>query len=213
MYHLSTNEIILSCNISSHKKLAFSNIKNNIKANIYKLYDVTHSNLTENIFTSSYIVYGYDVNENCNFEHPVIENKTNTVSRLKNDVQLKITSFNDTILEFQQNKESLNRYLQTINKEIQIASFSRAECERALLYIDVNSEFVVSKRNMLIEPNTDLCSICQEDMTKETSCQLYECSHTFHSNCIKKWFEKKQHITCPCCRANCNHDNYFVFKQ
>lgn len=215
LYHLNTNDIILSCNISSHKKNAFSNINNNIKANIYKLHYFTESNTIENNFIGSYIVYGCNVNENCNFEHPVIDNKKQTVSRLKNDIQSKITSFNDMILEFQQNKDSLNRYLQTIHKEIQIASFSKAECEKALLYIDINSKFVVSKRNILIEPNnTDiLCAICQENITKETSCQLYECSHTFHSHCIQKWFEKKQHINCPCCRADCNHDNYFIFKQ
>lgn len=215
LYHLNTNEIILSCNIQNHKINAFSNIKDDIIATIYRYSYTVESTFIDNIvFTnSSYIVIGSNVNKECNFQHPIIDNKKQPLSLLKNDLYSKITSLNDMITEHKSNIDISNRYQQIMRREIQIATYSRSECQKALLYVTNNSQFVPSNENLLISGDDNMCPICQENITKNTCCQLYECSHTFHRHCIQRWFEKKEHITCPCCRANCNHDNYFVFKQ
>jgi len=46
------------------------------------------------------------------------------------------------------------------------------------------------------------CSICYENITKETGKAELSCSHTFHLNCLSKWFLKNEN--CPCCRHTAN---------
>lgn len=52
------------------------------------------------------------------------------------------------------------------------------------------------------------CSICFEDITKETGNTVLSCDHTFHLRCIIKWFLeqalKDLPETCPCCRSKGN---------
>jgi hypothetical protein len=43
------------------------------------------------------------------------------------------------------------------------------------------------------------CSICFAAIKQEESHSLKECGHTFHTECIMKWFRSKQD-TCPLCR-------------
>jgi NACalpha-BTF3-like transcription factor len=47
------------------------------------------------------------------------------------------------------------------------------------------------------------CSICFENLI-DNYCQL-NCSHYFHTQCINKWFEKKN--SCPLCRENFASNN------
>ena len=42
------------------------------------------------------------------------------------------------------------------------------------------------------------CSICLDDFKVDTKYCILECSHTFHHNCINKWFETNN--ICPNCR-------------
>ena len=52
------------------------------------------------------------------------------------------------------------------------------------------------------------CSICQDDITKETGSTTLSCEHTFHFRCISTWFVKQfmkdLPETCPCCRSEGN---------
>jgi hypothetical protein len=49
------------------------------------------------------------------------------------------------------------------------------------------------------------CSICFEDITKQTGSVVLSCEHPFHLRCITKWFFeqglKDLPETCPCCRS------------
>lgn len=54
-----------------------------------------------------------------------------------------------------------------------------------------------------------ICSICLETMDSQTSLTLEECTHTFHSTCIVKWF-RSQHSSCPQCRGEPNHMMSFM---
>lgn len=53
------------------------------------------------------------------------------------------------------------------------------------------------------------CSICLEDITKQTGCVTLSCEHVFHFRCIDVWFGKQiwehQPQTCPCCRSEGNN--------
>jgi len=46
------------------------------------------------------------------------------------------------------------------------------------------------------------CSICYENITKETGKAELSCSHSFHLTCLSKWFIKNE--SCPCCRHEAN---------
>ena len=55
--------------------------------------------------------------------------------------------------------------------------------------------------------NKSECSICMEhDVSSSTGGSL-KCKHTFHTNCLKKWFSHGS-TTCPCCRASIDVDEY-----
>ena len=49
------------------------------------------------------------------------------------------------------------------------------------------------------------CSICIEEITKQTGCVTLSCEHNFHFRCIDSWFTKQIFDdlpqTCPCCRS------------
>ena len=43
-----------------------------------------------------------------------------------------------------------------------------------------------------------LCSICHESLADKIVRKIRVCNHTFHKNCIDRWF--RQNVTCPVCR-------------
>jgi len=52
------------------------------------------------------------------------------------------------------------------------------------------------------------CSICFENVTKETGKAELSCSHTFHLKCLSHWFTKNEN--CPCCRHEANETEKMV---
>ncbi|CAD2221974.1 E3 ubiquitin-protein ligase synoviolin [Angomonas deanei] len=44
------------------------------------------------------------------------------------------------------------------------------------------------------------CTICYEEMKFEEHPKVLPCGHTYHKNCLSRWFEG--HATCPYCRAD-----------
>ena len=44
------------------------------------------------------------------------------------------------------------------------------------------------------------CSICLNDITRETGVATLACSHSFHISCIAKWCSTPETSTCPMCR-------------
>ena len=47
--------------------------------------------------------------------------------------------------------------------------------------------------------DNNFCSICFTS-TDENICTLNECQHSFHTNCILRWF-RSGNSSCPCCRS------------
>ena len=47
--------------------------------------------------------------------------------------------------------------------------------------------------------NNNVCAICLEKIKFDNNIKL-KCNHTFHSQCIIKWFRTNKSGQCPCCR-------------
>jgi hypothetical protein len=48
--------------------------------------------------------------------------------------------------------------------------------------------------------NEELCPICLSKLNEKTTYKI-ECNHTFHTDCIMKWF-RQSNGSCPCCMDN-----------
>ncbi|TNV75892.1 hypothetical protein FGO68_gene3600 [Halteria grandinella] len=49
-------------------------------------------------------------------------------------------------------------------------------------------------------PNKYLeCYVCQEEFNNGNALKVLGCSHMFHKDCIRPWFDKRD--TCPLCRV------------
>ena len=52
------------------------------------------------------------------------------------------------------------------------------------------------------------CSICLIEYDENCKISRLNCSHCFHTDCIKQWLDKtpKKYRTCPYCRQNTNRN-------
>ena len=50
------------------------------------------------------------------------------------------------------------------------------------------------------------CTICLEDLDKNSSVSVLKCGHEFHTSCIKDWMKIKK--TCPICRKKIKFKNF-----
>ena len=48
------------------------------------------------------------------------------------------------------------------------------------------------------EKEDNSCAICQDKFIKDQDLRKLECNHTYHKECVDKWFERQN--TCPECR-------------
>ena len=59
----------------------------------------------------------------------------------------------------------------------------------------------------------NICIICFEEFSEKSDIyKLDECGHSFHSNCIIKWF-RNNHSECPYCKSIPKYDNSFLFNR
>lgn len=47
----------------------------------------------------------------------------------------------------------------------------------------------------------DICTICHEDINGDLDVSINKCSHSFHTQCINKWFRHTLNRSCPLCRT------------
>lgn len=208
LYKLSNGTTYTCCGISSHKKHIFKKyLTDGVTADVYRYrYECMHNNLTH----CSYIVCGIGIDNKCNYEYPIIKHK-DSIHNIKSSLQESITEHDRRMTEMKSSISEFSKYITNIHREMHLARESRNELSRALTFVEENATFTNSKKP-LTEQN-DMCAICHEQMVSNDSTKLVECNHAFHLKCIKRWFNKKNTISCPCCRKVCDKDNYFVLNK
>jgi hypothetical protein len=93
----------------------------------------------------------------------------------------------------------------TINSPISIfiigedAIYPDQEHVRTPVELNISSQ-PYSKEN---NENSESCIICSEEYIVGVDVTTLDCSHTFHTSCIKEWGCYKQ--DCPICRTNIPH--------
>ena len=65
-------------------------------------------------------------------------------------------------------------------------------------------EIVIEDINKLEEANKS-CVICLEEFKSKEKVTALPCLHYFHTNCIKKWMERKN--DCPICKFKLTKEN------
>ena len=60
---------------------------------------------------------------------------------------------------------------------------------------------VENLNTIIIEKNTETCSICLEYYDDKDIITKLQCEHMFHKDCIKPWFNSNNK-NCPLCRRN-----------
>lgn len=78
--------------------------------------------------------------------------------------------------------------------------FPEQESIRRPIELNISSQ-PYSKENM--GETCDSCIICSEEYIEGVDVTTLDCSHTFHTSCIKEWGCYKQ--DCPICRTNIPH--------
>ena len=64
--------------------------------------------------------------------------------------------------------------------------------------IGLISKNILNKTEVKINTNDNFCVICQEDIQKNSIIREINCKHSFHINCIDKWFVDNK--KCPMCK-------------
>ncbi|CAN8284146.1 unnamed protein product [Cochlearia groenlandica] len=63
------------------------------------------------------------------------------------------------------------------------------------------------------DQESETCAICLENMSETNNiCQLPNCSHLFHEECVIKWLER-QHDSCPLCREHVNEQTEQIYGE
>ena len=60
--------------------------------------------------------------------------------------------------------------------------------------------------NPYLLENTKECIICLENINSTTTNLTLNCQHTFHKDCIDKWFQINTDNSCPICRVKPNNE-------
>jgi hypothetical protein len=78
--------------------------------------------------------------------------------------------------------------------------------KRYILFIKKNNNLInITINDVVINiydfSDNDICSICLDNYNIENNgCKMKKCTHIYHINCIKTWFESSKTLSCPLCR-------------
>jgi hypothetical protein len=74
-----------------------------------------------------------------------------------------------------------------------------------------NGQHVCKLHLNQLKLNEDPCSVCMDEMTRQTTLKL-GCGHMFHTNCMIQW-GKQGKDTCPLCRAPMDPDSLLTINR
>ena len=212
MYQFTNcDKYLLTCGVIGHrKKMIEKCVKGNV-ANVYRLLHSYNAEDDEENEKCVYTVVGVSVDTSCDTEYPLI-NHSLKMSTLKQMLQTSKNSEHTNEMETREHIRNVCSLLEGFNAKLSLHKASQNEISKTLKYIESHTHYQPSNLK-ITNIGDDVCSICQEELKEDDSRKLYECSHSFHSDCIKRWFESKETITCPCCREECDYDKYFIFSK
>ena len=208
LYQLSNmDDLLLCCGVVGHRRQIMNKCKDGVVANVYR-YMYSESDY-EGTKTSLYTTVAVAVDNTCDAEYPMFISSLK-LSTLKESLRNNILSENEKEITVKNNVRDMYTLLDELNKQLYLHKTAQNEMKKTLSYIKTHTHY---KPISILNKVNDVCSICQEEMYKGDSGRLYECSHYYHNKCIEEWFRDKEIISCPCCRQNCDIDNYFIFKK
>lgn len=209
-YELSNGKTFFSCNLSKHMKRAIEHCKDGVTATICKA--IFKKKVVGDVWNYEYKVIGVNVTADNDWECPLINNRVDPTITLKNissemrETVQQINDINDMIACLQN---------MIISHRVNLVRCKRKELElnNALLHMRSNSVYKAGIPWSKDMPE-DTCAICHEEMKNDDSMKLHECSHAFHTSCIKHWFDSKEsNKSCPCCRVRCNMNKYYIYSR
>jgi cobalamin biosynthesis protein CbiD len=205
LYQLSNmKELVSCCGVVGHRKQIMKKCLDGVIANVYRYM------YSEEIETCVYTTIAVAVDNTCDVEYPMFV-PTIKLSTFKHSLRQNILSEKENETEVKRNILYIYSMLDELNKQLSIHKAAQNEMEKTLSYIKTYTIYKPSTTlNIVVD---DVCPICQEEMNREDSGKLYECSHAYHNKCIKEWFTNKESISCPYCRQECDFDNYFIFSK
>ena len=203
------NKLVRCCGIKAHKKKIYNTMikGKDVKYNLYKIERFNYHIAPEDSISSVYSCIGVNVDDKFHYNNPLVQ-LSKSVNEIKTNLNDKIDENNKTISTLKDDIVSLRTAISTMSCEIYRRRMESAELEKAIDFTNHNTVYKPS--NIKCKEKEESCSICCNIMEPKDASHLYECSHVFHNECIKKWFKGKNKLTCPMCRADCNVDNYFT---
>ena len=212
LYKFMDGTILKACGVKSHKKQIYDRFIKNFHAH-YNLYNVNYFNKTkDNKYKFYYTVIGIDVDATYHYDNPIVKldvpvNKQKKIIEKNIDTNDQIIrQSNYDISKLKANIASLEKQIEETKDNLQKRVNENFHLRCAVCFIENNTIYTPSPHHC---DTNDKCSICLTEMDTNDSSRLYECTHSFHNDCIQKWFHNKEHLSCPVCRAPCNSNNYF----
>lgn len=208
MYQFSDATLMLSCGLLGHRKQLLKKCCNGIKANLYR-YNYSYHEY-DDFMKCVYTTIAVNIDNDCDVEYPMIDSKVK-IGVIKKTLIDEIALEKEKEAQTRANITEICNMLEKLNEKLSLHKSAQNEMSKTLSYIKTHTVYQPSS----LEPgkSNTLCPICHEDIDDSNSGKLYECSHAFHNDCIKEWFKNKDNISCPCCRKECEIDNYFIFSK
>ena len=207
-YIMSDNTIYDVCSKIHHRSKIIERGDNG--AALYLLRQVYKSD-EESDLKLHFRIIGINVNKDNDISCPMISNVKDPIQMKKDlieksDEMYAVEAVQRDIIDTLHHKLYLYRY------SLQKSEESLSAHKQALRYMQTNVEFIPSTRK-LFESNKTICTLCNTVMNEKDSSTMHECDHSFHNECLRKWFDKKVDLKCPICNMVCDTDNYFVYNR
>lgn len=199
---------------------------NDILFNFYRFYNINidYSEL-ENISVYYYNIGLLNYNIDLDINNSNILRETSNISDVFNFLNTSVLTSNLNIPneinneiqdEYEEEISNINRNINIINPSIilnRINSLINNRLEELIenaedVKITIEEDRIDKLEKNILENDTDVnCSICLEQLKKENEIIKLDCSHIYHSDCIKTYLLNYDY-KCPLCRTDVGNHKY-----
>lgn len=211
-YYLGSNgEQRIVCGRLNHRRMVTNALlKSGETATIFER--VSQNEVSDGSVRVVYKAVGTNVTIANDVVCPLVLNNVDP-PHMRQCLRKKISDMESDIANIKESIETVYSDIKRARTDLTKFQYVRREIDASLVYMRSNTSFAPKESLMGADLGDDRCAICLDSMDMSDSCRLYECSHSFHKDCIKSWFGNKDTITCPCCRTKCDVDRYFVYNK